>query len=143
DLSTLLAKVELNQIDVARVSIGQKARLTLDALPDKSFTATVTKIAPAAVKAEGRDADVFPVETTLDNADGIKSGMTADVRILVETRPQVLVLPIEAIVKEDGKSKVKLVKHDGDKKTSDKVDIKTGKSNDRELEILEGLKEGE
>ncbi|HEY4223748.1 MAG TPA: efflux RND transporter periplasmic adaptor subunit, partial [Myxococcota bacterium] len=112
DLSTLVAKVELNQIDVARVAMGQTAKLTLDALPDQSFTATITKIAPAATKAEGRDAEVFPVEATLTSAEqtGIKSGMTADVRILVETRPMVLVLPIEAVIKEDGKSKVKKVK---------------------------------
>lgn len=148
DLSTLIARVELNQIDVARVALDQPARLTLDALPDQSFSAKVTKIAPAAVKAEGRDAEVFPVEATLDSATpAIKSGMTADVRILVETRPAVLLVPIEAVLKEDGQSFVKKVKlgEDG-KKTSEKVEVKTGKSNDREIEIAAvtagGLTEG-
>ena len=147
DLSTLIVKVELNQIDVARVSLAQKAKLTLDALPEKSFEADVTKIAPAAVKAEGRDAEVFPVEATLTKltADGagIKSGMTADVRILVETRPQVLLVPIEAVIKEEGKTRVKRVKTVDGKKSSDKVDVKIGKSNDREMEILDGVKEGD
>ena len=152
DLSTLIAKVELNQIDVARVAVGQSAKLTLDALPDQSFVAHVTKVAPAAVKATGRDAEVFPVECTLEGdaaagtgAGAIKSGMTADVRILVETRPQVLVLPIEAVVKEDGKQKVKRVKvgADGAKKAGDKTDVKVGKSNDREMEIVDGVKEGD
>lgn len=147
DLSTLIVKVELNQIDVARVSLQQTAKLTLDALPEKSFTAMVTKIAPAAVKAEGRDAEVFPVEATLTalTADGaaIKSGMTADVRILVETRPQVLLVPIEAVIKEEGKTRVKKVKLVDGKKSSDKVDVKIGKSNDREMEITDGVKEGD
>ncbi|MDP2341466.1 MAG: efflux RND transporter periplasmic adaptor subunit [Deltaproteobacteria bacterium] len=145
DLSTLIARVELNQIDVARVALGQTAKLALDALPDRSWTGTVTKIAPAAVKAEGRDAEVFPVEVTLSGADAsIKSGMTADVRILVETRAKVLLLPIEAVLKEHGKSFAKRVKVDAEgNKSSEKIEIKTGKSNDREIEVMEGLKEGD
>lgn len=153
DLSTLIVRSELNQIDVARVALGQTATLTLDALPDRKWTAKVTKIAPAAVKAQGRDAEVFPVEATLEAGAGaessvaaIKSGMTADVRILVETRPQVLLIPIEAILKEEGKSWVKPVKLDEDGKTrkkGDKIEVKVGKSNDREMEILEGVHEGD
>ena len=76
----------------------------------------------------------------------IKSGMTADVRILVETRPGVLLVPIEAIVKEEGKSYVKPVTlaEDGKtKKKGDKVEVKVGKSNDREMEIVSGLDEGD
>jgi multidrug efflux pump subunit AcrA (membrane-fusion protein) len=66
------------------------------------------------------------------------------VKILVETRPQVLLVPIEAVIKEEGKSKVKLVKAgEGGKKSTDKVDVKVGKSNDREIEITEGVKEGD
>jgi membrane fusion protein, macrolide-specific efflux system len=150
DLSTLIVRSELNQIDVARVALDQAVTLTLDALPERKWTAKVTKIAPAAVKAQGRDAEVFPVEATIDaGADGIaaiKSGMTADVRVLVETRPQVLLVPIEAIVKEEGKSWVKPVTlaEDGKtKKKGERIEVKVGKSNDREMEILEGLKEGD
>lgn len=202
DLSTLIARVELNQIDVARVTLGQGAKLTLDALPDHAFLAVVTKIAPAAVKAEGRDVEVFPVEATLTGpapapslteagspaaradagaageseqhgagADaaaiavtdakvpvtgaatatasapanaGVKSGMTADVRILVETKPQVLLVPIEAVIKEDGKSFLKkVVIKDGKKTRGDKSAVKTGKSNDREIEVIEGAAEGD
>lgn len=169
DLSTLIVRSELNQIDVARVSLDQSVTLTLDALPDRKWSAKITKIAPAAVKAQGRDAEVFPVEATLDgdaldtsaageSADAgavrasgagisaIKSGMTADVRILVETRPHVLLVPIEAILKEQGKSWVKPVTLAEDGKTKrkgEKIEVKVGKSNDREMEILEGLKEGD
>ena len=145
DLSTLLVRSELNQIDVARVVLEQQVKVTLDALPDRAWEATVTKIAPAAVKAQGRDAEVFPVEATLRAADpAIKSGMTADVRILVETRPQVLTLPIEAVLKEEGKSWARKVARAANGTTSsEKVELKVGKSNDREMEIQDGLKEGD
>lgn len=146
DLSTLIVKAELNQIDVARIVLGQTVTLTLDALPEKKWSAKITKIAPAAVKAQGRDAEVFPVEATLEGAEAaIKSGMTADVRILVETRAQVLLVPIEAVIKEEGKSWVKkvVVGDDGKKQKADKSEVKVGKSNDRQMEILEGLKVGD
>ncbi len=151
DLSTLIVKSELNQIDVARVALDQPVTLSLDALPGKKFTARVTKIAPAAVKAEARDAEVFPVEATLsftgaadEGKEGIKSGMTADVRILVDTLPARLLVPIEAVVKAEGKSTVQKVVVGADgKKKGEKTEVVVGKSNDREMEITSGVKEGD
>src|SRR5262249_38248736 len=65
DLSTLIVKADLNQIDVAKVKLGQKVTLTLDALPGKSYEATITKIAPASITPKDKQVDVFPVEATL------------------------------------------------------------------------------
>jgi macrolide-specific efflux system membrane fusion protein len=85
DLSTLLVKADLNQIDVAKVKLGQKVSVTLDALPGKTYEAVITKIAPASITPKDKQVDVFPVEATLTKADGaIKPGMTADVRIHIE-----------------------------------------------------------
>lgn len=144
DLSTIIVKADLNQIDVARVKLGQKVTLTLDALPGKTYDAEITKIAPASTLPKGKDVDVFPVEATLKAPDGdIKPGMTADVRVHIETKPKVLTLPIEAVVKEKGKSFVTVVTTDekGRPKT-DKAEVTTGARNDREVEIVTGVKEG-
>jgi len=65
DLSTLVVKADLNQIDVAKVRLGQKVTLTLDALPGKSYAAKVTKVAPASTLPKGKDVDVFPIEATM------------------------------------------------------------------------------
>jgi HlyD family secretion protein/macrolide-specific efflux system membrane fusion protein len=145
DLSTIIVKADLNQIDVARVKLGQKVTLTLDALPGKSYEAEITKVAPASMLPKGKDVDVFPVEATLKAPDGdIKPGMTADVRVHIETKPKVLVLPIEAVVKEKGKSWVTVVTYDekGRPKT-DRAEVTTGARNDREVEIVSGVKEGQ
>lgn len=145
DLSTLLVKVDLNQIDVAKVKLGQKVTVTLDALPGKTYEATITKIAPASITPKDKQVDVFPVEATLTTADPlIKPGMTADVRIHIETRPHVLSLPIEAVVKDGGKHYVTKVlpAADGKQKT-DKVEVKVGARNDRALEIVSGIAEGD
>ncbi|MBI5479092.1 MAG: efflux RND transporter periplasmic adaptor subunit [Deltaproteobacteria bacterium] len=148
DLSALIAKTELNQIDVAKVRLGQRVTLTLDALPGKTFKAKVTKIAPASTLPKGKDVEVFPIEATLEPAGTqvIKPGMTADVKIHVETRPGVLRLPIEAVVKEKGKSYVNRVTDDprgGGRTRHSRALVTVGARNDREIEITDGLAAGD
>jgi HlyD family secretion protein/macrolide-specific efflux system membrane fusion protein len=149
DLSTLIVKADLNQIDVAKIELGQKVKLTLDALPGKSYEAVITKVAPASSIPKGGTVEVFPVEATVAKMVGadtsaIKPGMTADVRVHIETKPNVLYLPIEAVVKEAGKASVtKIVELEGGKRRTDKVDVKTGVRNDRDVQILDGVKEGD
>lgn len=148
DLSTLIAKAELNQIDVAKVQLGQRVTLTLDALPGRTFQATVTKIAPAAILPKGKDVETFPVEATLaDPGKGeIRPGMTADIKIHVETKKGVLKLPIEAVLKEKGQSFVNKVSRDllgGSATETKRVEVKLGARNDREQELLEGVSEGD
>ena len=146
DMSTLIAKADLNQIDVAKVQLGQMVSLTLDALPGKTYKAKITKIAPASILPKGKDVEVFPVEATLDplgQAD-IKPGMTADVKIHVDTKKAVLKLPIEAVIKEKGQTFVnKLTGNPAGKgPPTMRVDIQAGARNDREQEIMGGLDEG-
>lgn len=144
DLGALLVKVNLNQIDVAKVSVGRHAALTLDALPGHTYEAVVTKVAPASVKLPGKDQEVFPVEAQLERTDGlIKPGMTADVRIRLDKKDGVLVLPLEAIVKESGKSFVmRVTETKGGETHTERVEVKLGLRNDREVEITSGLDEG-
>lgn len=147
NLSALIVKVNLNQIDVAKVKLGQAVTLTLDALPGKTYKATITKVAPAAVtpKATDKDpVDYFPVEATLAEVDGeIKPGMSADTRIHIETKPQILALPIEAILKESGKSFATRVVTTAGKEKTEKVEVNVGVRNDRDVEIVSGLAEGD
>lgn len=145
DLSHLIVRAELNQIDVAKVRLGQDVTLTMDALPGRQYHATMTKIAPASSLPKGKDVEVFPVEATLvESDDAIKPGMTADVRIHIETHPKVLILPIEAVVKEKEKYYATRVKTGPDgQPLTDKIEIKTGARNDRETEVLGGLGEGD
>jgi HlyD family secretion protein/macrolide-specific efflux system membrane fusion protein len=143
DLSTLIVKIDLNQIDVARVRLGQAATVTLDALPGHSYTAKVTKIAPGSVRPPGKDMDVFPVEATLEQADAqIKPGMTADVRIHLEEKPAVISLPVEAVLREGQKTFVTRVGADEKgRPRPEKIEVAVGARNDRAMEIVSGLVE--
>jgi membrane fusion protein, macrolide-specific efflux system len=144
DLSALIVRSELNQIDIAKIAVGQKVRLSFDSLPGRTFEASVTKTAPASIKPKGKEIDVFPVEATLVEADPlIKPGMTADVRYLIEVRPGVLAAPIEAVVKDEGRSRVtKMVMVNG-KKKREQVEVEIGARSDREVELISGVKEGD
>lgn len=147
DLTALLVKVNLNQIDVAKVAVGRKATLTLDALPGRAYAAVLTKVAPASVKLVGKDQEVFPVEARLLSPDGaVKPGMTADVRIHLDAKPNVLVVPLEALVKENGKTYVLKVlpPADGEKVASrtERIEVTTGLKNEREVELEGAVTDG-
>ena len=143
DLSTLIVSIELNQIDVAKVKIGHEVSVALDALPGQTYAAKVTKVAPAATLPKGKEVEIFAVEATLAVPDGaIKPGMTADVRIHVDMRPNVLTLPIEAVVTEDGSSYVnRLVSATSTASETAKVKVSLGGRNDRDVEIVSGVEE--
>jgi membrane fusion protein, macrolide-specific efflux system len=142
DLSALLVKVNLNQIDVAKVGVGRKATLTLDALPGKKYEAVLTKVAPASVKLKDKEQEVFPIEAQIDAPDGlVKPGMTADVRVHLDAKNDALVLPLEAIVKESGRSYVMKLGADPKKPAPERTEVTLGLRSDREVEVV-GLAEG-
>lgn len=144
DLSRLLVKAELNQIDVAQVALAQEVNVTLDALPGRSFSAKVHKIAPSSVRPKGKDHDVFPVEATLTEVDpAIRPGMTADLRFRVALYPRVVAVPIEAVLREDqGAFVQKIVAAEG-KERLVRSKVELGARNDRQLEVVAGVSEGE
>ncbi|MEY2935964.1 MAG: hypothetical protein RL033_6713 [Pseudomonadota bacterium] len=145
DLSTLLVRIELNQIDVAKVSLGAKVTVKVDALPGRTFEATVTRIAAASSKGGISSVEVFPIEATLSPADSaIKPGMTADVRIALERKLDVLLLPLEAVRDKGGSATVTRVRAERTpEQTTEIVQVEVGAANDRQQEIIGGVAEGD
>jgi RND family efflux transporter MFP subunit len=105
DLKTLLIKVNLNEVDIAKVRVGQPVRITLDAYPQKTFTGKVRFVAPAAKLLD--KIKVFPVEVALDElGDAYRTGMSANVEILGEKREKAVSIPLEALQRREGKTVV-------------------------------------
>ena len=103
DLKSLIIRVNLNEVDIAKVHVGQPVRITLDAYPQKVFTGKVSFVAPSAELVE--KIKVFKVEVTLDElGDSFKTGMSANVEILGEKRDKATSIPLEALQKRDGKT---------------------------------------
>ena len=101
DLKSLIIRVNLNEVDIAKVSLEQPVRITLDAYPQKVFTGKVSFVAPSAELVE--KIKVFKVEITLDDlSESFRTGMSANVEILGEKRADALSIPLEALQKRDG-----------------------------------------
>jgi len=103
DLSSLIIRVKLNEVDIAKVTVGQPVRITLDAYPQRTFTGKVTFVAPAAELVE--KIKVFKVEIELDQlGPEFRTGMSANVEILGEKRDGALSIPLEALQRRDGQT---------------------------------------
>jgi RND family efflux transporter MFP subunit len=103
DLKSLIIRVNLNEVDIAKVHVGQPARITLDAYPQKVFTGKVSFVAPSAELVE--KIKVFKIEISLDDlAEAFKTGMSANVEILGEKRDKAISIPLEALQKRDGQT---------------------------------------
>jgi HlyD family secretion protein len=102
DLSRMLVKADVDETDVVDVQIGQKAKITVDALPDTSFVGTVTEIGNTAKRndlgqVEGQTN--FEVKVVFDQTvPAVRPGMTADVEIETATHPHSTAVPIQAVV---------------------------------------------
>ena len=149
DLSTMLVKVDLNEVDVDKVQLGQSVEIKADALPDRTYEGRVTRISPASIPREGESGIVrFPVEVTIGgSADGLKPGMTADVEIFCQRADDVLWVPNDALFEkeeEEGKWWVAVVtgQEKGKPVTEDR-EVTKGLANDARTEIRSGLEEGE
>lgn len=103
DLKSLIIRVNLNEVDIAKVKVGEPARITLDAYPQKVFTGRVSFVAPAA-KLQDK-IKVFPVEVELDKlGDDFRTGMSANVEILGERREKAISIPLEALQRREGET---------------------------------------
>jgi HlyD family secretion protein len=101
DLKTLIIRVNLNEVDIAKVRVGQPVRVTLDAYPQKIFTGKVRFVAPAAKVVD--KIKVFEIEVALDHLDpAFRTGMSANVEILGEQRAKALSIPLEALQRREG-----------------------------------------
>jgi HlyD family secretion protein len=138
DLSTMLLKTQVSEVDGDKVKNDQVTYVTLDAFPDTVFRGKVTRVGTIAKKKDYQsDINVFEVEVTLDGADPrLKPGMSAKGEIIAEEIPNSIWLPIESVFEKDGKTVV-YVTGGG---RPQKKEVRVGKRNDTSIIIKEGLK---
>jgi HlyD family secretion protein len=103
DLKSLIIRVNLNEVDIAKVRVGQPVRVTLDAYPQKIFDGKVRFVAPAAKLVD--KIKVFEIEVALAHLDpAFRTGMSANVEILGDKRAKALSIPLEALQRRDGQT---------------------------------------
>lgn len=131
---SLQVVVPVDETDIGKIKIGQKAEITVDAYLDRKFAGTVTEIA-AQGTVQNKVAS-FDVTLVMDDTTGLKAGMTANVEILVEDKKNALMLPIEAIIEQGGR---KFVRTEAGRLQV----VETGLYNETMIEIKKGLSEGD
>jgi macrolide-specific efflux system membrane fusion protein len=140
DLSRLQVDAFVDETDIGRVKVGQKAIFTVDTYPDKEFTGKVRAIYPKAIIQE--NVVNFDVVIELDGPDIelLRPDMTTSVTIYQEEKTGVLVIPRLAIIKEGNKRFVFVGESSG---SFEKKEIKTGIQSGKDIEVTSGLKEGD
>jgi HlyD family secretion protein len=100
DMSVIEAEVEVDETDIPSVSLGQVAKITIDAIPEKTFTGKVTEIGNSPIQVTGqaaRQATNFKVVITLDTEiPDVRPGFTCTSEITTATRKDVVAVPIQA-----------------------------------------------
>ncbi len=144
DMSDLIFKGTVDEIDVGKLSVGMQARIKVGALPTDVVTGRVQRIAPQAQQKEG--ATLFDVEIELQPGQKItlRAGYSANADVIIREKKDVLVLPERLVTFEDGGKKTFVEVPGADPKAEPKkVDVKTGISDGLNVEIVSGLKKGE
>jgi HlyD family secretion protein len=102
DMSVIEAEIEVDETDIPTVQFGQKTKVTIDAIPDKSFTGKVTEVGNSPIEATAtsgsRQATNFKVVVTLDGQiPEVRPGFTCTADITTATRKSVVSVPIQAM----------------------------------------------
>jgi RND family efflux transporter MFP subunit len=136
DLSEMISKTYINEIDISKVKVGQPVQIGIDAFPDKKFTGKVTEVANIGEQLQNSNAKVYEVKIKVVEFDSIlRPAMTTKNKILTSTVNNVLFIPIEAIFNNDSVPFV--YKKDGGKVMKQQVIV--GQSNENEIVIRAGL----
>ena len=140
---TFAAKINLHEGNLKSIATGMPVRVRCDALPDKVFTGTVSKIAPMPDNERrwmNEDLKEYPTDVLIDGGAGeLKNGMGCKVEIVVEQYEKAVYVPVQCVVRVAGESCVWVRGRNGDERRA----VKTGLSNNRFVRILEGLAAGE
>jgi HlyD family secretion protein len=136
--AAIYVSAPMDEVDVAKVRVGQPARVTIDAYPGRSFPGTVTRVAPYVLDVQEQNR-TFEIETELEDAAfarRLPPGSSADVEVILAARDGVLRIPSYALL-EGGR--VLVVEKDRLVRRA----VKTGLKNWQFVEVAEGLAAGD
>ncbi|HCV94120.1 MAG TPA: RND transporter [Faecalibacterium sp.] len=144
DLSYLEMSINVDELEIGSLSVGQKVQITADAVADKNYVGTVTRVSMKGNSSGGTT--TYPVTIRIDSIDGLRPGMNANAEIVVAESTSALCVPNAAIVRGGyvlvTKDSPSAANADPDMEAPDGyvyVDVKTGVSDDDYTEILDGI----
>jgi hypothetical protein len=141
DLSKMITRTYVNEVDIQKIKTKQKVNIQLDAFPEKKLTGVVTEVANVGEQNPKSEAKVFEVIIQINEKDtSLRPAMTTGNKILVGQIPKTLFVPLEAIHNQgDSLSYVYVQQSFG----AEKRQVLVGKTNDNHAQILKGLEKKE
>jgi HlyD family secretion protein len=137
DLSSMISKTYVDEIEISKVKIGQKVNINVDALPEKGFTGEVISISNIGEQLSNSDTKMFEVQIRVDGSDpSLRPSMTTGNKIIIETFDDVDFIPIECV--QAGADSIPFVFV----KTGTKQIVLLGKSNEKNVIVEQGLETG-
>jgi HlyD family secretion protein len=138
DMSSMISKTYVNEIDVSKVKAGQKVELIVDAFPEKSYTGVVTSVANIGEQLPNADAKVFEVQVKVNESDPIlRPSMTTGNKIITQTINDVTYIPLESV--QTGADSIPFVYT----KNRNKQIIVLGEENENNVVVEQGLEAGD
>jgi HlyD family secretion protein len=142
DVSEVYVKGKVDEADISKVYLGQRARIVVESLKDKKYEGKVTKISPMGVEKD--NVTTFEVKVSIQNPTGeLKANMTANAEIIQEEKQNVLQLPEAAVVYDKDRHTFVEIPAPGTKTGRQKLPVKLGISNGVKTELISGVKEGQ
>lgn len=137
DLTTMLSKTYVNEVDVRKIKAGQKVEIGLDAFPDKRLIGKVTKVANVGEQSPNSDSKVFEATIEIEGTDPLlRPAMTTSNKVFVNEMDSALFVPLESLHSQDD-SITYVYKKSGLKTT--KQEVQVGETNSNEAVIKLGL----
>ena len=137
DLSSMISKVYVNEIEISKVKSGQKVNIKVDAFPEKAYTGTVYTIANIGEQLPNSDSKMFEVQIRIDGSDPtLRPTMTTGNKLIIRTYNDAVYIPTECV--QTGSDSIPFVY--GKNKT--KEIVKLGESNEKNVIVEKGLEPG-
>ena len=148
DLSYLEMGINVDELQISSITVGQKVQISADAVPDKTYVGTVTRVSMKGTSNSGTT--TYPVTIRIDDTDGLRPGMNANAEIVVAEAKNALVVPNAAVMRG---SYVLVTKDSPSAANADTtmeapegfvyVPVKTGVSDDDYTQIVSGIQGGD
>lgn len=136
DVSSLYLEAGVSEKDIGLVKVGQRVAMKVDALKGESPVGKITSIGPVPIE----PAKTYPIKVLVDNRNNqLKAGMFATIEIVTENKKEVVGVPKEAVIQENGKSYIFIKQEE----KAVKKQVSTGMDIDGYIEISKGIQIGE
>ena len=146
DLSYLEMVINVDELQIGALSVGQKVQITADAVADKTYVGTVTRVSMKGSSSGGTT--TYPITIRIDNTDGLRPGMNANAEIVVAEANNALVVPNAAVIRggyvlvsKKSPSAANAVEDMDAPEGYVYVKVETGVSDDSYTQIKSGLQE--